>query len=167
MITAKDYQCPYCKSTQKITTNHYGETFSGCKTCRTVEHMGVMYPLEDERTFNTEAYVVCYRLYLDVVDERKKYNKLSEYVVGELGYDKFDTYAMPYGKETERQKHIENNSLRCIMIHKPETFEDQYITDTGRLHQWQESIFANEDVKQGYIVTFSKDIHSKLKSIIA
>ncbi len=39
-----------------------------------------------------------------------------------------------------------------IDIFRPSTFEGQYITSVGRLHDWYEVIFPNKDIKSGYFL---------------
>lgn len=164
MTSPKLYECPYCKSTQDIQTNHYGEVYSGCKTCRTTNE--VMYPNEDTREFDTRAYVVPYRFDISKEEDREVYNKFTDRLRN-MGIDIFDYIAMAFGKETAKHKHIINNSREYVMVHNKDNWADQFITDTGRLHRWSEAIFPNKNIKQGYVLLFDIDEKDQLKKTLS
>jgi len=158
-VTNKKYQCPACKAERMIETNHFGETYSGCKKCAGM----VMYCIEAEglaamrSRSSVEAFIYPYRFDISNNSDFDKYKNL-ERKMESLGYKNFNTLAPGFGKPSLAKIVGFNNSHTRLSIYDKEQFDNQYVSSLGRVHQWSESIYHNRSIKEGYYILFDKEV---------
>jgi len=144
-ITIKKYHCPTCGQESNHNTNHYGEIYSGCKNCGG----SVLYCIEDEgykeRDSMSQKWVRIHFYRFDIGESAQKeaYKALKKTLESQ-GRKKF--------KSIVSYKYMEELRLGAVLFkaYNPETFDNQYITDKGRLFNWFESYVPNKDIKSGY-----------------
>lgn len=140
-ITKKKYICLACTNVTERSTNHEGEIYCRCKKCGNLGlHCESKLHLFDES--NDVAVFHFYRFNLE--EEKEEYKQLCNFLRS-LNYKVFDTF---YGfKLTTLWEEWSNSEIKII---NPQEFDNQYVTNKGRLHQWSEAIFYNKRIKEGY-----------------
>lgn len=144
-ITLKKYECPTCGQESNHSTNHYGEIYSGCKNCGA----SVLYCVESEgyaeRESMTQNWVHIYFYRFDIGEEcQKQAYKALKKTLESQGRKAFKSYCT--------YKYMEELKSGAVLfkVYNKDTFENQYITDKGRLFNWFEEVVPNKDIKVGY-----------------
>lgn len=150
-VTYKKYRCPSCQLEQTIETNHYGEIYSGCKNCDSM----VLYCAEEEavndRKNRSTSHAKMFKYYLNIgkAEELSMYNKIVQ-KNKERGYKLFSVLSKRYHKTN--YSFIENEEV--LDIYDKEQFQEQFVSNRGRVHLWYETIFDNKKIKEGYFIEF-------------
>lgn len=141
-VTKKEYYCPVCGKTEMVSTNHYGEIYSGCKSCGN----SVLYCAEGEGKGKPDGKckIVFYHFNLDNEFEREQYKQLRNNLSNK-GYRKFDTY-----EKYQSYKAFKEHDGREVNVYKKDQFDNQYVSDIGRIFDWYEYIWDNKNVIDGY-----------------
>lgn len=100
---------------------------------------------KDEREFTPMFKVNKYYLNLDKEQDHQEYLKICE---RQKGVKLFNVLVSP--RSTYLDQLPENE---IISVHQAESFEDQFITNKGRLHTWFEAVYPNRRIKEGYYLT--------------
>ena len=151
----RQYRCYVCSHTQDIVTNHVGETYSQCKSCKSTGMQCMEQEAIDERKEMPKgsALMHFYRYDISKANERKEYNWMKDTLIKD-GLKMWDYTALPYGRTSAAIITMkENFDGKEVILYKPRTFDNQYISETGRLHTWSEAIYPNKDIKSGYYLT--------------
>ena len=144
------YQCPVCKNEKMIETNHSGSIYTECKKCGS----SGMYCLEKESNcfdFDSSAHMTTYKFDISITEDLILYKELMNYMES-LEYKNFDTYIDT--RLNYFRKYFKDGK---VLIREVVCFDSQYITDIGRLHNWQEFIVPNKNIKMGYYLDAFKD----------
>ena len=145
-IIKKMYFCPVCGYEDDKSTNHYGEIYSGCKNCKNV----VLYCKEREcnKIPESKCRIIFYHFDLNKEGQEREYNKLEEELF-KKGYNKFDTL-----DEYSAYKALKEYNNKTTNIYNIKQFDNQYISDIGRIFNWYEYIWDNKKIKDGYYLEF-------------
>lgn len=153
MITEKPYVCPLCHRESKHQTNHHGEIYVRCINCGS----GVLYCKTDAALIakreakRIHGVDLCYyKFNLSDPVQHEAYAALCG-VLDKNGFEKFTSVNLAGGRFFDCIKEIP-----WVTIYEPDTFEGQYITNYGRLHDWYEAIYPNLDIKEGYFLEKNK-----------
>lgn len=154
-ITSKRYQCGTCGDIELIQTNHFGEIHSKCKKC----YAGVRRCIEPEaiELWNSRekgsVKINFYRFNIRDRYEREDYFNLVD-KLKEMDLKFFNVLAEPYGRTStflgEMKKRYDGKTVEIV---DPNQFDNQFISEIGRLHEWYEPIYPNSDIKDGYYLT--------------
>lgn len=138
-VAVRDYVCPVCGNEEEHSTNHEGEIYCNCKKCG---NMG-LYFKQDSRQFVPMFSLTYYRLDVGNPQEEAEYKE----IVKKMDSKCFNVLVNPRSTFLD---HLKNKKV--ISVHEPKTFDDQFITDSGRLHKWFEAVYPNRDIKEGYFL---------------
>lgn len=140
-ISKKKYICLACNNITEHETNHEGEIYCQCKKCG---NLG-LHPQSKLHLFEESEDFAIFHFYRFNIDEEKhKYLELCNFL-SSLNYKNFNTL---YNFElTNLWQEWDNSKIKILNVNQ---FEDQYVTNKGRLHQWSEVIFPNRKIKKGY-----------------
>lgn len=152
-MPTKKYQCPVCKEVVNHSTNHFGEIYTPCKKCKS----SILYCIEPEaltelrkRNINKVVFHY-YRFDVDNVTEKEKYSKLKE-ALEEKGYKLWETLS---GIPIESwMRELVRYDKEIVNVYDKDTFDNQFISDIGRLHYWCEMKYPNKRIKNGYYIEF-------------
>lgn len=145
MISVKNYFCPLCKSVEEHSTNHFGEIYCRCKTCG----RSLLY-FEGEKFegCNKSVFKLVY-YYLNLENEHDAIEyELIENNCKTLGYKKWKNHFYTFTKI----KQMDMFRLRSgdVNVYNKDTFDNQYISDLGRIFDWEEMVYPNKRIKEGY-----------------
>ena len=140
-ITRKTYYCPVCKDESDHQTNHNGEIYPRCKKCGA----GVLY-LKGQTLGKPEATKTLkfYRFDIGINQEYQEYQELKTKLKG-LGYKIFSCI-----EEFAYMKAIEKYHNTKINLFNINQFDNQFVSDIGRVFYWKEAYYPNKDIKEGY-----------------
>lgn len=150
--TIKQYQCPACKALENISTEHFGEIFSGCNKCKNT----VMYCIEPnaiedrEGSGSIQTTIISYRFDTKKQRQLDSYSEL-EYMLKLKGITKFNAQIKPSAFESII-KHT-NATLFLSSI-----FSNQWVSSVGRLHDWFEVAAKNPMIKSGYYLAQNNEM---------
>lgn len=155
MLTNKQYECPLCKNKTTQYTNYFGEIYTLCKKCNNNQ----LYCIEEEAIKirenrpQTKATILCYSFEFKTYKDWRRYETLIE-SIEDKGYNKFSIYC---GTTTSFKQYnlIAEYEHKEITIYDKDTFENQYITEIGRLHNWAEFSYPNPNIIKGYYLHFN------------
>jgi len=158
-VKARAYECPVCGHKSIKTTNHFGEIYSGCNICGST----VLYCIEPEaieamknREKDT-AYIFKYYVNLDSTisdynaEKTKNYKETIEKL--EKRFKKFEVISTGFKTLLDYIDEKEE-----VVVLDKNTFEDQFISNRGRIHRWKEIVYPNKNIKAGYYVLFEGEI---------
>lgn len=140
-VESREYVCPACGNLESHSTNHTGEIYCGCKKCGN----GVLYYKDDSREFTPMFRVHKYYLNLEKIQDLQEYERICKQ---QEGVKLFNVHVSPRSSFLDK---ITENEI--ISVYQAESFENQFITNKGRLHTWFEAIYPNRRIKQGYYLT--------------
>jgi len=150
MIEKRKYMCPTCGTKTEVETNHWGEVYSGCKNCLA----GILYCIEpiaiDERNGWDKILVKVEHYRINVSTEEG----YADYKVIEDRNKHLVCAAFINPQFSTRMKEIGKRSEGLITLYKPTQWKGQYVSSIGRLHDWEETIYPNEAIKEGYYIDF-------------
>jgi len=140
-ITRKKYYCPVCKNESDHQTNHNGEIYPRCKKCGA----GVLY-LKGQTLGIPEAVKTLIYYCFNIENEKEKiqYQELKTKLKG-LGYKIFSCI-----EKSEYMKYISKYHNTKINLFNIKQFDNQFISDIGRVFYWKEAYYPNKDIKEGY-----------------
>lgn len=150
MITKKKYKCPVCQTEEAHSTNHFGEIYSGCRKCGSM----VLYCNEPEGISEQEARPQVtaklhpYKFHIEEKKQAAQYRALVKKLT-KSGLKKWTVH-------NQRMVFTLNTyftylcDLTEVVIYDVEQWEQQYVTNHGRLHQWTEADYPNQWIKQGF-----------------
>jgi hypothetical protein len=150
-ISTKTYVCGVCRHESQHETNHEGEIYTYCKNCGN----DVLYCKGNEPT-GIETKLTVYRFDIGNEEEAAQYKKLYKKLKGK-GYKIFDCISNhKNGFYDNLKKHptvfVDTNSI----------FDNQWVSNLGRLMDWYEDIYPNNRIKQGYYLELTA-AHHKLR----
>ena len=148
-IELRDYVCPTCGNKTKHSTNHEGEIYSGCKVCGG----SVLHFAGSNRKFKPMFKINFYEFDVSTIEEDTKYRSFCRKIENELNVKCHASLLSPRQSKTFWES---LKSSETISVHEPETFDDQFITDKGRLHRWYEAVYPNKRIKRGYYLTLDQ-----------
>lgn len=152
-VLNRDYQCPTCNAKSTVETNHIGEIYSGCKYCGN----GVLYCIEPEAIKERDAlpYIETtlhyYRFSIHIESQKKEYLALRK-VLTKQGLHVFDSLSM----NTNSMKAYKDHGV--VKLYTGQVFDNQWISDVGRVHDWAETIYPNKDIKEGYYLIITNQM---------
>ena len=149
-IELRDYVCPVCSSGSKHSTNHEGEIYTGCNVCGG----SVLNFKDSDKVFKPMFKINFYEFDLSTIEGHYDYKLLCNELNEEYNFKCFNTNLSPRHSKTFWDSLKKDSEV--ISVHEPETFEDQFITDKGRLHNWYESVYPNKRIKRGYYLTLDQ-----------
>ncbi|MCF6330991.1 MAG: hypothetical protein L3I99_05530 [Sulfurimonas sp.] len=151
----RNYICLACLKKYVVGTNHLLEIYTGCDYCNN----SVLTCLEDDTQIKQreeeDVSIITYRFNIWNEEEKIEYEKLIEKLTN-LNYSNFSFYSRVPILMT-LPKLLNKRNIKRINIYNKNTFKDQYISSVGRVHNWSEIIFPNENIKEGYYLIFNKD----------
>lgn len=158
-VAYRAYICPACKHETKEQTNHMGEIYSSCSNCGN----SVLYCNEPEAIAYYEGLpyesvqIFAYRFNLDKKDERVQYDDMCEHLKNMYGYSPLHTLV----RHHEQMKFAIPYHGKTIKVYTHHVFSNQWITELGRLRDWEEAVYPNKKIKEGYYIV----LNSKLKEL--
>lgn len=144
----REYKCPVCGNIEKHGTNHFGEIYCPCKKCKN----SVLYCNEPEALEAREqrkqdkAVLTYYRFDISQPVQATQYKALCSQLQAQ-GLTKWDFVGL------DRMTEMEQHNGKEVTIYDKDTFDNQYISDIGRLFNWKEQIYPNKKIKNGYYLT--------------
>lgn len=153
MITKKKYYCPNCGRDYEIETNHFGEIYSGCDTCGS----RVLYCKEPEgiRLLNTKDQLLVslwfYRFDISKPDQEMEYNNMVS-MLQAAGLSVWETYVRKTGEFSKIKLMKKRVNGGLVILYEPTKWENQFISSVGRIHTWEELVFPNPRIKEGYTI---------------
>lgn len=151
MISVKNYKCLVCGNEERHSTNHFGEIYCTCKKCKS---MGL--ECMEETAINSRkilekvsAKIYFYEFNLTNELEKEGYKNLCN-SLKEKEYKKFHVIS-EYSSWSAFQKTV-NELNGNVEITEPKTFEGQFISNVGRIHDWYEKYIPNKYLKIGYYI---------------
>lgn len=144
MVESRLYYCPTCNHQEYHQTNHDGEIYCDCKKCGNCP----LYCTEFDYNSlpHIEATIKFYLFNLEKEEEKEQYDRLAN-ELKDKRYKKFST--LTTFNAVEAMKKHDNNSIK---LYNPNQFPGQYVSSIGRVHNWQEFIYPNNRVKEGYYI---------------
>jgi hypothetical protein len=168
--SVKTYYCPLCGNKEDHSTNHTGEIYTGCRKCGhsvlyceqtelaepfiEVKLHAYRFDFECSRIHHGISYETWSKKRKPLCDRCKHaydaYLELRRFLETQSRFKCFNVLA----------KHSEVEALKAhdgeiIQLYKASQFEDQYVSNIGRVHNWFEAVFPNDKVKAGYYLEFS------------
>jgi len=144
----RQYQCPVCDNIENHGTNHFGEIYCHCKKCGN----SVLYCIEPEaikerEQRNTNKCVLhYYRFDISDKEQAAQYKEFCTRLAG-LGLTKWDYIS------NDRISEMQKFDGKELTIYDKGQFDNQYVSDAGRLFNWKEQIYPNKKIKNGYYLT--------------
>jgi hypothetical protein len=154
MITKKKYACPTCGWKYTTETNHFGEIYRHCSQCDS----SVLYCLEPEAKEllvgrQVEEALLAYYYYdLTQPEDAKRYDLVLDYARDEK-LNKWERFQNIGCRVSHFFKAI-RASTRVVNVYDRIQFNDQFVTSLGRLHKWDEAVYPNKNIKEGYFLKF-------------
>ena len=143
-ITYKDYYCPTCKTESKHNTNHTGEIYVRCKNCGA----NILYCKNSSLGIpESTVKIIYYRINTDTKEGKSQY-KLLQYKLKSWNYKIFNVIA-----ESSYMKEIKKHNNQTINLYKINQFNNQFISDIGRIFYWYETVYPNKNIHEGYYIT--------------
>lgn len=96
------------------------------------------------------AIIHFYRFSFDEENQYDFYKNLCT-SLGENGYTLFDAISLNGYKAMQEFKKHDGETIK---LYNPETWDNQYTSDLGRVFKWYEEIYPNKRVKEGYYLEF-------------
>ena len=158
MISYKPYRCPACSWTTSIQTNHDSEVYSGCKNC----HSMILYcdsetAIEARSEFKfIQTRLKQYRFDIEYDADLLMYNAL----LGHLLVLKYEVFRWSGKQNHEYWAGIGGTNYSLTRLYTHQIFDDQWITDRGRLRDWAEQIYPNKSIKHGYFLLRTQEMIS-------
>ena len=155
LITTKRYWCPVCNYVDRISTNHYGEIYSRCKKC------GASQPLQCvEPEANKDRPIITTTLhhyYFNLEDEGQK----DEYMKLRLKLQKtrklFATLTLEPHKTFKKFREYDGKEVH---LYSDWVTNNQWASQEGlRIFDWQQAIYPNEKIKEGYYLDITKEMN--------
>lgn len=140
----KKYYCPLCGYAEMKNTNHYGEIYTPCKNCEN----RVLYCSEGTLGEpEAECLLVTYEYNLTNPFERDQYLDMC---------CNLQRTTAPYKARISFKmfEYLKMNHGRLIRLYNVKQFNQQYVSDIGRVHSWFETIWDNRNFKGGYYLDF-------------
>lgn len=144
----RQYKCPQCGNIEEHGTNHFGEIYCHCKKCKG----SPLYCIEPEALAamnerqQSKVLLTYYRFDISQPEEHKQYKLLCKELKAK-GLVKWDYIGI------DRIVEMEKFNGKEIIIYDKDQFDNQYVSDAGRLFNWKEQIFPNKKIKNGYYLT--------------
>lgn len=149
-LKLRKYFCPWCEHTTETHTNHEGEIYPGCKNCGS----GVLYHRYPMHPDTKKAKIHTYYLSLIKDEDEERYQdiisecSMAGYKLWETNSD-FLTPSQRRAWIKALREHMLEGGLE-VTLFNPNQFDNQYVSNLGRLHQWYEFKVPNSDIKIGY-----------------
>lgn len=141
----KMYYCPACKHQENHGTNHYGEIYCLCKRCGN----SPLYCRDVDEFKDSELKEVtlhCYYYDISKYEESIQYRNFEKDMRG-LGYEIFQTASMDGKQFVFKQYHLQK-----IKLYLPFQWDNQYVSNIGRVFNWREMVYENKSIKEGYFL---------------
>lgn len=155
MISVKKYMCLVCGNVENHSTNHFGEIYCTCRKCKSM-----VLECMEETAINSRntlekvsAKIYFYEFNLKDIVQKEAYKNLCD-SLKEKEYKKFHVLS-EYSSWSAFQK-TANDLNGKVEITKPKTFEGQFISNVGRIHNWYERCIPNKSLKIGYYIVHEK-----------
>ena len=142
-ITNKLYYCPVCNNEENHSTNHFGEIYTSCRKCGN----SVLYCKENvEKLSNPDkqAKIIFYHFNVEKENEKEAYFNLKTELKNK-GYKIFNVIT-----EYKSIQALKSHDQKIISIYDFTQFDNQYVTDIGRVFNWYEAVYPNKRIKEGY-----------------
>lgn len=148
MISVKKYICPLCKSVEEHSTNHFREIYCTCKTCgrSCLYFEGEKFEGRNKSVFN----LVYYYLNLENEHDAEEYYQIEGLCKQHLGYKKWKNHFYTFKKI--KQMDMFKSYGGFVNVYDKDTFDNQYISDIGRIFDWEEMVYPNRRIKEGYYI---------------
>jgi len=150
-ISNKNYYCPTCGNKEIHQTNHFGEIYCHCKNCGN----SPLYCSEQDTHKDLPFISATLRYYqydLNNVSENKTYHELVK-ELKQRGYEVFA--AIPYN--FKQYKALKEHNDKKIKLYNPCQFDNQYVSDIGRVFKWKEAQYPNPRIKEGYYLDIKEN----------
>jgi hypothetical protein len=139
----RPYYCPACGNNEDHGTNHIREIYCNCKNCGNSLLYCAFASFENEPF--EEAKMFAYRYSIDKPEDARNYALLCAKLRNK-GYKLFDTIAI----NSLTMKAMCEHAGEVIQLYKVDQFDNQFVSNIGRVHYWAEAIYPNRNVKEGY-----------------
>jgi hypothetical protein len=145
-ITLKQYYCPTCGNQENHSTNHYGEIYCNCRKCgnsplycsEVNSHEGLPF---------LNATIHFYSFDIGTEEGARGYSELSRYLNQDLDYKGKKFAVLTQYKEWQAVKSHDGESIK---LYNPDQFDNQFVSNIGRVFYWKEAVYPNRDIKDGY-----------------
>lgn len=142
------YYCPVCNTESTHQTNHEGEIYVTCKVCKA----GVLYFKGGDLGEYIETKIHGYRFNIDNPDEREVYLSLKDSLDGRKCFDARHEPGATDLKILGQQD--------IVRLYTRQIFDNQWISNFGRLHDWFEAIYPNKKIKEGYYLDMTPEMET-------
>lgn len=155
-VAYRKYVCPLCGTETSQQTNHFGEIYIRCTVCDS----RVLYCMEPEAILMRESRPFLmlrlhyYHLDLGVPEEKERYATILKATEGRSLWQHQYYYVPPVGAMA---KALRYHSERDIKFYTHCIFDNQWVTEIGRIHDWFEFDHPNKKMKHGYYVGLTKE----------
>lgn len=155
MVNRKKYECTTCKTVKLVETSHFGEIYNPCKKCGQHNWFCIEDIALEHRSQLPQVKVqfYTYRFDLNNTHQLVQYKELEE-KMSLLKYNKWDFYVDSMKNPFEYWRQYSNKE---VTIYKPNTFDNQFISEIGRIHNWAEAIYPNKFIKEGYYILWNNE----------
>lgn len=148
-ITVKEYYCPLCGNVEKHSTNHTGEIYCNCKKCG--NNSLYCKEVNEHADLPFQKAVLHYYAYGFTMSEYNlndslPYKELTEKLSG-MGYSKFEAYDSLTHAGRELLKNLDGKEIKLYNVGQ---FDNQIVSNIGRVFYWREFVLPNKQLKIGY-----------------
>lgn len=153
-ITTKRYQCPVCNYIDNISTNHFGEIYSSCRKCGATQPLKCIEPEANENRPIVITTLHHYYFHLEDEKEKIEYHKLVESLIETR---KIFTALIrePY-KTFQKFKEYDGKKVH---LYSDWVTDNQWSSEEGlRIFDWEEAIYPNKRIKEGYYLDITKEM---------
>ncbi len=156
-IESRPYYCPVCGNKETHSTNHIGEIYTHCKACGNSPLYCELAAEEYTQPPDKTAILHVYKFNLET--QRDEYKALCQRL-SEMGYARAEALDPGYGRPAGHKFLFamgawDQHDGETVRIYRPEQFQDQYVSNLGRVHTWYETIYPNAKIKHGYWLEFT------------
>lgn len=138
----RQYYCPTCGNIQKEVTNHTGEIYTACRSCKStlLYHIGETW----KGLPSVKAVVNCYSFDLGKAEDAAEYKALCEKLKGARVWK---SLSPSYTATSKFRQRWHGKTVKLFNVHR---WPDQYMSNAGRLRFWHEWVVDNKQIKLGY-----------------
>jgi len=143
-ISNKVYYCPVCGNEENHSTNHYGEIYTSCRKC---SNTGLYCKENPPTNHDKTAQIVFYRFNLDNSEGVEYTNLIRE--ITKRGFSKFSCLI-----EWKTIQALKTHDRETVYLYNSTQFDNQYVSNIGRIFNWFEAAYPNRDIREGYYLIF-------------
>lgn len=156
IVTRKEYYCPVCGNKEMHTTNHFQEIYCKCKICGN-NPLYYGNPKIHELAYKDITYIqaILHYYYYDLNSacDYTVYNKLVNFLQKNNKYSVFVSNGSCACSDI-RFRALKKHDGKKVTLYNPLQFDNQFVSNVGRVFKWKEAMHPNKRIKEGYYLEF-------------